>query len=194
MDSTNSMTRQEMLRAVWSNDASYDGRFFFCVKTTGVYCHPSCPSRVPKADSVSFAGSRAEAEALGYRPCRRCHSDLDGGVAEYEQKVIERALAVVDSDPAGATAALVAARLGYSVSHLARLFRRRVGCSLAEHIRRRRIELAATLLRGTTQPVLDIAVTVGYESPSALYEAFSKRFGVAPGKYRLDAQRGGERL
>jgi AraC family transcriptional regulator of adaptative response / methylphosphotriester-DNA alkyltransferase methyltransferase len=67
------LTEDEMFEAVVNNDANYDGLFFYTVKSTGIFCRPSCPSRKPNRDNVEFFTTAMEA---GYRPCKRCRSDL----------------------------------------------------------------------------------------------------------------------
>ena len=70
------MTEQEMWEAVQRSDASYDGLFFYAVKTTGIFCRPSCKSKPPKRENLCYFASGAEARAAGFRPCKRCRSDL----------------------------------------------------------------------------------------------------------------------
>ncbi len=70
------MTEEEKWNAVISNDENYDGVFFCCVKSTGIFCRPSCKSKVPKRENILFADTQEEALRLGFRPCKRCRSDL----------------------------------------------------------------------------------------------------------------------
>lgn len=70
------MTREDMWKAVADNDAAYDGIFFYAVKSTGIYCRPSCKSKRPKQENVCFFDTAAQAKAAGFRPCKRCRSDL----------------------------------------------------------------------------------------------------------------------
>ena len=70
------MTEQEMWEAVQRSDASYDGLFFYAVKTTGIFCRPSCKSKPPKRENLCYFASGEEARAAGFRPCKRCRSDL----------------------------------------------------------------------------------------------------------------------
>ncbi len=184
MEQATGLSRETMLRAVDESDAAYDGQFFFCVHTTGIYCFPSCSARRPKPESVSFVRTREEAESLGFRPCKRCHSDVDGGRERYGADIVARAQSLIDQDLPNAAPALVASFVGFSVSHLNRLFRRHTGHSLNEYIRHYRVERAAELLLDSEQSILDIALAVGYQSASSLYESFRREFGVAPGEYR----------
>ena len=70
------MTEQEMWKAVQDNDISYDGIFFYAVKSTGIYCRPSCKSKLPKRENICFFATAEQAKAAGFRPCKRCRSDL----------------------------------------------------------------------------------------------------------------------
>ena len=76
------MTEPEMWEAVQRSDASYDGLFFYAVKTTGIFCRPSCKSKPPKRENLCYFASGEEARAAGFRPCKRCRSDL----LEYQQE------------------------------------------------------------------------------------------------------------
>lgn len=178
------LTDAEMLRAVYERDASYDGRFFTCVRTTGIFCFPSCPSRKPKPESVQFVVGREEALALGFRPCRRCHSDLAGGQREYEHNLVLAVTERVDQSLGTARSAELAAAVGFSLTHLNRMLLRNTGLSLEQLIRQRRVERAAELLLGSELPVLEIALAVGFTSASAFYAAFRRHFQLAPTAYR----------
>jgi AraC family transcriptional regulator, regulatory protein of adaptative response / methylphosphotriester-DNA alkyltransferase methyltransferase len=70
------LTREEMVKAAFDRDVKYDGVFWVCVKTTGVYCLPSCKSRLPKEENMEFVKTRKQAEQRGYRACKRCKPDL----------------------------------------------------------------------------------------------------------------------
>jgi AraC family transcriptional regulator, regulatory protein of adaptative response / DNA-3-methyladenine glycosylase II len=84
-----------MWRAVLGKDARYDGRFYTAVRTTGVFCRPSCTCRKPRRDNVEYYPSADAAERAGYRPCKRCRPELAGGAAEADRRFAERALAVM---------------------------------------------------------------------------------------------------
>lgn len=191
MEARHELTREEMLEAMFRSDTAYDGQFFTCVRTTGIFCFPSCPARKPKPESVHFVRTREEALQLGFRPCKRCHSDLDGGKMEYEQGIVDRVQALVDQHLPTITSTDLAQQVGYSASYLGRLFRQRTEQSLDGYIRYCRITWAAELLRSTEQSILDVAETVGYHNVSSFYAAFQQHYGVAPGAYR-EQTAGGE--
>lgn len=178
------LTHSEMMQAVHNRDANFDGRFFTCVRTTGIFCFPSCPARKPKPESVLFVSSREEALRLGFRPCKRCHSDLAGGQREYERNLVRGIAQRVDQSLGTVQSAELAAATGFSLSHLNRILRRNVDMSLDQLIRQRRVERAARMLQQTDRPVLEIALAVGFSSLSAFYTVFQRHFRQAPGSYR----------
>lgn len=178
------LTHSQMMQAVYDRDASFDGRFFTCVRTTGIFCFPSCPARKPKPESVLFVPSREEALRLGFRPCKRCHSDLVGGQLEYERNLVLEVTERIDQSLGTVKAVGLAEAIGFSLTHLNRILRRNTHLSLEQLIRRRRVERAAEMLLGTGRPVLDIALEVGFSSLSAFYDAFQQHFQQAPGSYR----------
>ncbi len=178
------LTHSEMMQAVYNRDASFDERFFTCVRTTGIFCFPSCPARKPKHESVLFVPSREEALRLGFRPCKRCRSDLVGGQLEYERNLALEVTERIDQSLGTVKSAELAETVGFSLTHLNRILRRNTDLSLEQLIRRRRVERAAEMLLGTDQPVLEIALEVGFNSPSAFYDAFQRQFQQTPGSYR----------
>lgn len=114
-------------RAVEESDSAYDGVFVFGVTSTGIYCRPSCPSRVPRPENTRYFTTIPRARAEGFRPCKRCHPDAPVG-AEPAALVAERALELIGQGvvAAGGVSALAAA-VGYSERQLRRLFRDQFG-------------------------------------------------------------------
>ncbi len=108
-------------RAVEKSDATFDGRFVFGVTSTGIYCRPSCPSRVPKPENTRYFTSVRRAQAAGFRPCKRCHPDAATG-ENPGRAAAERARALIkDGAIERAGVAGLARELGYSERHLRRL-------------------------------------------------------------------------
>ena len=171
--------------AVRTRDRAADGRFVYAVRSTGVYCRPSCPSRRPRRDRVEFFGHAAEARAAGYRPCRRCRPD-DTTAADPWGEKIRRAcvyLANVEGHPSLAT---LAARLGGSPYHLQRNFKRLVGVTpreFADACRLRRVKRGLRRGGDVTSAMID----AGYGSSSRFYERAVPKLGMLPSTY----QRGG---
>lgn len=154
-------------QAVCERDARQDGRFVFAVRSTGIYCRPSCPARRPRRDNVSFHADAASAEAAGFRPCRRC-SPQGQSPAEQLDALVGAACALLRGEQR-LTLAQLAARIGLSPSYLARAFKARTG--LTPHAwaaAERRKRLDARLARADS--VLDAALAAGYSGTRALYE------------------------
>jgi len=176
-----------MWRAVTGCDHEYDSKFFYAVKTVGVYCRPSCRSRTPLRKNVLFFESAAEAESAGYRPCKRCRPDLP----EYEPsaELAERLKALIDANFLERGQLLSAAeKLGISQSRLAAVFRQRYNAAPAEYLNKKRAEYAKNLLATTEIPIIEVAAEVGFESLSAFYSFFRKHTGTSPKKYRVSAK------
>src|ERR1039458_9356944 len=114
---------------VMARDARQDGRFVFAVRTTGIYCRPSCPSRRPRRDSVEFFPDPREAERAGYRSCLRCKPTEISAQAQY----VLRARQLLDNTEGVVTLAQLSKRVGLSPFHLQRLFKRATGLSPREY-------------------------------------------------------------
>jgi AraC family transcriptional regulator of adaptative response / DNA-3-methyladenine glycosylase II len=154
-------------RAAMRRDRRFDGRFFFAVVTTGIYCRPVCPAPRPRRENVRFFPRAAAAEAAGFRPCRRCRPESAPGTPAWSgtSATVARALRLIDDGAldAGSVGAL-AARLGVGARHLRRLFDHELGASPVEVAATRRRHFAVELLRGTTLPVTQVALAAGFRS------------------------------
>ena len=173
--------------AVVAHDKSADGLFVYGVKSTGVYCRPSCPSRRPRRDRVGFYETTEAARRAGFRACLRCNPDQTAMVADPWVDKIRRAcvyLGNVDGHPALST---LAARLGGSPYHLQRNFKRLVGVSPREYAEACRLGKVKDRLRRSAD-VTGAMVDAGYGSSSRFYERAAPKLGMAPSVYR----RGGE--
>ncbi len=177
-----------MWRAVLSNDSGADGQFYYGVRTTGIFCRPSCKSKPPLRENVRFFGSSGAAIAAGFRPCKRCRPDL---AAEYPEpaatlsEAAERILTEEYADPEVLPA--LPGRLGVSAAHLQRLFKRRLGVTPRVFLQRQRVKQAAALIADSRLNNTEICLAVGFESLSNFYAAFRAATGVAPGRYRQAA-------
>ena len=163
---------------VLSRDARQDGRFVFAVRTTGVYCRPSCPSRRPRRDSVEFFPSPQAAERAGYRACLRCKPTQ---VSEQAQYVL-RARQLLDNSDGVLTLQELSHRVGVSAFHLQRLFKRATGLSPREYQAARRAQNVKARLRDGADVTTSI-YDAGYGSPSRLYEHAGKQLGMTPATY-----------
>jgi len=164
---------------VLARDARQDGRFVFAVRTTGVYCRPSCPSRRPRRDSVEFFAGPRDAERAGYRACLRCKPTQISEQAQY----VLRARQLLDNAEGVVTLAQLSKRVGLSPFHLQRLFKRATGLSPREYQSARRMLHVKTGLRKGAD-VTTALYDAGFSSPSRLYENTNQQLGMTPGRYR----------
>ena len=169
-------------RAVLARDRGGDGRFVYAVRSTGIYCRPSCPSRRPRREVVSFFDAPADAERAGFRACRRC-TPRDAAVADPWIDKIRRAcvyLANVEGHPSLAT---LAKRLGGSPYHVQRNFKRIVGVTPREYADACRLRKVKGRLR-QGEAVTGAMLDAGYGSSSRFYERAVPKLGMSPSTYR----------
>ncbi len=182
------MTPDEMWRAVCENDAAFDGIFFYAVESTGIFCRPSCKSKQPRRENVRFFTSAAQARAAGFRPCKRCRSDL----ADYQpmRDIAERARLLLEASCAGGYGCAPALRsLGLSRRRLAEIFLAVYGVTPSEYLARLRLQKAEWLLSATADPIVDVAYAAGFGSLSSFYRFFKGRTGLSPAAYRKERQK-----
>jgi AraC family transcriptional regulator of adaptative response/methylated-DNA-[protein]-cysteine methyltransferase len=176
------MQSETQWQQVMARDARQDGRFVFAVRTTGIYCRPSCPSRRPRRDSVEFFPDPRQAERAGYRACLRCKPTEISSQAQ----AVTRARQLLDEAEGVLTLAQLSKRVGVSPFHLQRLFKRATGLSPREYQSARRMQQVKRGLR-KGDDVTTALYDAGFGSPSRLYEKTSQHLGMTPGTY----QRGG---
>ena len=172
------MQTEVQWQQILSRDARQDGRFVFAVRTTGVYCRPSCPSRRPRRDSVEFFVSPQAAERAGYRACLRCKPTQVSEQARY----VLRARQLLDNSEGLLTLSELSKRVGVSPFHLQRLFKRTTGLSPREYQAARRTQHIKSKLRGGSDVTTSL-YDAGYGSPSRLYEAADQQLGMTPATY-----------
>jgi AraC family transcriptional regulator of adaptative response/methylated-DNA-[protein]-cysteine methyltransferase len=164
---------------VIARDARQDGRFVFAVRTTGIYCRPSCPSRRPRRESVEFFANTQDAERAGYRACLRCKPTQ---VSEQARHVL-RARQMLDNAEGTLTLAALSKGVGLSPFHLQRLFKRATGLTPREYQSARRVQKIKSELRKGDN-VTTALYDAGFTSPSRLYENANQQLGMTPGTYR----------
>ena len=174
------LTEPQMTRAIMRRSADYDGLFFFAVRTTGVFCRPSCAARKPRPANVEFFSSPREALLAGYRPCKRCRPlDLPGAHPAWAAELIGRVerspeLRIRDRDLRAA---------GIEPERARRYFQQRYGMTFHAFARGYRLRRAfAQLRRGADLD--EVAMSHGFESHSGFREAFGRLLGAAPGSSR----------
>ncbi len=159
-------------------DRAFDGQFVGAVRTTRIYCKPSCPVRHPKRENVTFFALAEEARAAGYRACLRCRPDDIG----RDAVAVARALTLLDDGHHGALADL-AATVGYAPHHFHRLFKRDTGvtpAAYARNVRARRAEHALA----TGGRITDAIYDAGYSGPSRFYADAGGRLGMTPSAWK----------
>ena len=170
--------------AFMRRDRAWDGRVIGAVKTTGIYCKPSCPARRPKRENVDFYATAEEARAAGYRPCLRCKPDEVG----RDREAVAKAVKFIEQSEEPPSLAEVAQAVGYAPHHFQRLFKRDLGVSPAEYARGLRTQRAEAALKHNGR-VTDAVYDAGYAGPSGFYSDAKERLGMTPSAWR-DGGRG----
>lgn len=168
--------------AVLRRDRRHDGRFVFAVTSTGIFCRPSCPAKRARRDRVLFFETVEQAQAGGFRACRRCHP-LEGRDGDPRRALVEKVKrALAESDESLSLEAL-AARVGLSPWHVQRTFKQATGLSPRQFAAARRLESLKTKLQGG-RAVTEAIYDAGYGSSSRAYEAAREHLGMTPSAYR----------
>ncbi|HEY0600454.1 bifunctional transcriptional activator/DNA repair enzyme AdaA [Brevundimonas sp.] len=204
MENARDLDQEACYRAVLTRDARFDGRFFGCVKTTGIYCRPVCPARTPKRENMVFVASAAAAEEAGFRACLRCRPETapDMGAWRGTSNTVSRALALIeagalDSGAGGGDVDSLAGRLGVGERHLRRLFRQHLGAAPVSVAQTRRVLLAKALIHQTDLSMAQVALASGFGSVRRFNETFQALYGRPPSTLRRRGEKahaGGVRL
>lgn len=169
-------------RIVLRRDRRFDGAFVYAVRSTGIYCRPSCPSRRPRRELVSFFPAPPAAELAGFRPCRRCRPEQRNG-ADPAVALVQAACRLLDADPdALAGLASLSHRLGCSTHRLLRAFRRVLGITPSQYKDARRVHRLKAQLR-VRRRVSPAVYAAGYGSGSRVYERADAQLGMTPATY-----------
>jgi len=172
--------------AVQRRDRDADGQFYYSVRSTGVYCRPSCPSRGARRTNVAFHASPAEAEAAGFRACLRC-KPTQPPLAERQAAAVARACRLIDAAEDAPDLDSLAQAVGLSRFHFHRLFKTHTGITPKAYAAARR---AARLQQGlgAAPSVTDALYDAGFGSSGRFYEASTGLLGMTPGRYRAGGQ------
>ena len=182
---------QACYRAVQSRDPRFDGVFWTAVRTTGIYCRPSCPARTPAPRNVTFHPSAAAAQAAGYRACRRCRPDASPGSPDWDVAATTagRAMRLIADgvvDREGVPG--LAGRLGYTPRHLTRVLGSELGAGPLALARARRAQTARTLVERTDLSLTEVAHAAGFASVRQFNQTVQEVYAATPGELR--ARRG----
>jgi AraC family transcriptional regulator of adaptative response / DNA-3-methyladenine glycosylase II len=180
-------------RAVSSRDTRFDGWFFTAVRTTGIYCRPSCPALTPKRANVEFHATAAAAQAAGFRACKRCRPDASPGSPEWNSRsdLVARAMRLIDDgvvDREGVAG--LASMLGYTQRHLTRVMTAELGAGPLAIARAHRANTARVLLENTTLNASEIAFAAGFGSIRQFNETISAVYAATPRQLRGQAESG----
>lgn len=173
----------EMWEKIIACDRKYDGLFFTAVKTTKIYCRPSCRSRKPKKINVEFYYDINEVEEAGYRACKRCqpetdhspHTELVRNVVEFLVTHYSERLELQD----------IANHVGLSPYYLERLFKQETSETPRTYLEKIRVDKAVHLLTTTERTNLEICYEAGFQSTSNFYKIFRRLKNCSPSEYRI---------
>jgi AraC family transcriptional regulator, regulatory protein of adaptative response / methylated-DNA-[protein]-cysteine methyltransferase len=177
----------QLWRAVVRKDGRFDGRFVFGVRTTGIYCRPSCPARRPLRRNVAFFAAPELARQAGLRACKRCHPDRVGVLDPATERVLAICHYIRSAPAETLTLARLGRRFSLSPAHLQREFRRRVGISPLEYVEACRMDQLKRALREGAS-VSDAIYDAGFGSPSRVYERSNRALGMTPRRYAQGAK------
>ena len=165
-----------------AKDAKADGTFVFAVRTTGVYCRPSCPSRPARRENVEFHLTGAEARAAGFRPCKRCKPD-ESSLREQHARLVAEACRLIETATRAPTLETLARQAGMSSFHFHRVFKAVTGLTPQAYARARRgARIRKALDRNST--VTRAIYDAGFSSSSRFYEATRSVLGMMPSTFR----------
>lgn len=174
-------------RAVRGRDARFDGWFYTAVRTTGIYCRPSCPAITPKRQNVEFFRTAAAAQGAGFRACKRCRPDASPGSPEWDARsdTVARAMRLIRDglvDREGVAG--LASALGYTQRHVTRLVTQELGAGPLAIARAHRARTARTLLESTSLPAADIAFAAGFGSIRQFNDTVREVYAASPRELR----------
>jgi len=162
-----------MYQAFLQRDSTFEGVFYVAVKTTGIFCRPTCPARKPNPENVEYFSTPSEALFAGYRPCARC-KPLD--INNNRPELITRLLDAIEGSPACRISDRDLRGMGVDPSTARRQFKRFFGMTFQAYQRARRMGMALHEIR-SGQPVIDTQLNQGFSSPSGFWQTFKKVFG-----------------
>ncbi|GAA6195057.1 trifunctional transcriptional activator/DNA repair protein Ada/methylated-DNA--[protein]-cysteine S-methyltransferase [Pseudophaeobacter sp.] len=174
---------QTLYAALCARDASYEGRAYVGVSSTGIFCRLSCPARNPKFENCQFFASPGACIEAGFRACKRCKPLK---AAAGDDPMVQPLIDALEARPTHRWREDDLVQLGYDPSTVRRAFKRHFGMTFLEMARQRRLREGFTAL-SAGEPVIAAQIDAGFDSPSAFRAAFARLVGMAPGAFRKDA-------
>lgn len=177
------VTEETLWQAVLDRNADFDGELFYGVRSTKIYCRPTCPSRRPNRSQVSFFRSPQEAEIQGFRSCKRCQPQLQAGLNSTQRKILAACRYIEAQTDRVPTLAETSAQVELSSSYLQRAFQRIIGVSPFQYAVARRVERFKQQLHQGEKIAIAL-YEAGYGSSSRLYEKVPEQLGMTPATYQ----------
>lgn len=173
----------EYWQAIIANNSNYDGKFFYAVKTTKIFCKPSCPSRPPKRENITIYPDSEQALKANFRPCKRCRPlnsivENDTWVKEIDEYLNNHFQEKI-------TLKELASQVHGSPSYLRHTYQDVAGITPQERISQIRLKKAEELLTTTDHSIQEIAQLCGFSTPAYFIQQFKKAFKITPKKYQL---------
>ncbi|MDR0640934.1 MAG: helix-turn-helix domain-containing protein [Treponema sp.] len=183
------MTDDQKWQVILSRDDHYDGVFFVGVKSTKIFCRPSCKSKRPLRKNVLFFENGKQAEQAGYRPCKRCRPDL----LEYQpiKEIAEKVKLLFENHfTQQKELTKKIGQIGITYHRMVNIFKKYYGVTPKKYYDNLKIEEARKKLLETNDTIIDIAYSAGFQSLSAFYKFFKKNMNLSPSKYRKEKNYG----
>ncbi len=179
------LSDNEKYTIVIENDANFDGLFFYAVTSTGIYCRPSCKSKAPKRENTQFFNNAKEAEKAGFRACKRCRSDL----LEFapSKEIADKVKYTIDAmflENRKLNKELK--NVGLSQRHIIEVFKKEYGVTPKAYTDNLRLTEAKNQLLETDNSIIDISMSVGFNSLSAFYRFFKEKTGKTPSTFKKE--------
>lgn len=173
---------EEKWQAIINNDATYDDQFIYAVKTTGIFCRPSCKSKVPKIENIQLFHNAEQALSANYRPCKRCKPT---GQRLPDHEWVALVTEYIDKNYMDTLSLGILADVCHgSPYHLHRTFKRIKAVTPVEYVQQRRIDKAKEYLIASDKPIADIGLIVGMPNTPYFITLFKKKTGHTPASYR----------
>ncbi|MEC5424257.1 bifunctional transcriptional activator/DNA repair enzyme AdaA [Virgibacillus sp. C22-A2] len=190
MKSNTQFSFELMWKAIVKCDKRYDGKFFYAVKTTGIFCRPSCKSKTPNYENICFFENVVEAIQQGFRPCKRCQPELSVDIYDPQQEIVVEAINYLEQHfQEKITLDILADKIGISQYYLIRIFKEKIGLTPHKYLEIIRIHEAQNLLLTTVHNSTEICFQVGYRNFSSFYRQFKKICGCSPSQFRIKSGR-----
>lgn len=178
------LTFEEKWEIFLACDSTYDGLFYTAVKTTKIYCRPSCKSRKPKKANVEFYDNLLTVEEAGFRACKRCQPEISWSPQEELVKKVTGFL--INHYKQKLTLQDIAAYIGMCPYHLERTFKQQTNETPRSYLEKLRVDRAVFLLKYTNKTNLEICYEAGFQSSSSFYHSFRKITEVTPSQFRVE--------